>query len=285
MARRTHAASAAAALTLAFLLAVPATEAIAADSGPRHVWLDAAGEPLPFQDDADIEKFLKEARVVGREAIGVGINKMDKLLIERDGVRAHAIFRTIDVEHERLRVGDRVYMRFKDSWTGECAAYAITRLFDLDNVPPTVERFLDRDRGAMQIWVEDTRDHAAKDFSPPSPLAWARQTWGMFIFDNLIFNVDRNSGNMLAGEDYKLWLIDHTRAFQPNAELMSPDRVERLKREAWERLLEVSGDAMADATRDYLDAGQLNALKKRRDLLVEHIEARIEELGEDAVLY
>ena len=36
---------------------------------PRpHVWLDARGEPLPFQSDEEILEFLRTARVVGRSA-------------------------------------------------------------------------------------------------------------------------------------------------------------------------------------------------------------------------
>ncbi len=137
----------------------------------------------------------------------------------------------------------------------------------------------------MQIWVEKARDHSAEDFSPPSPIAWVRQVWGMAAFDNLAFNADRNAGNILAGEHYRLWLIDHTRAFQPRGELLSPDRVTHVSRRAWTRLLETSGDELADATREYLDPGQVVALKTRRDLLVEHIQALIDERGEAAVLF
>jgi len=271
-------------------LAVPlpaAARAPEADTGSRvkHVWLDAEGQPLPFQGNAEIEEFLRSAQVVSREEIGVGINKMDKLLLEKDGVRAHAIFRVVDEVHERLRIGDRHHMRFKDSWAGECAAYAIAQLFGIDNVPPTVKRHLDSQQGSMQIWVEKTRDHTAKDFSPPSPMAWVKQTWGMFIFDNLIFNADRNTGNILAGEHYRLWLIDHTRAFQAKPELLSPEKVERLSRRAWARLLETSEEELADATREYLDPDQVGALKERRKLLVEHIQARIDKAGEGAILF
>ena len=268
------------------LMALPPTAGAAeADADVHHVWLDARGEPLPFQESAQIEAYLRDARVVSREEIGVGINKMDKLLLEKDGVRAHGIFRDVDEEHDRLRVGDRTYMRFRDSWAGECAAYAVAQLFGTENVPPTVERTLDGTRGSMQIWVEKARDHTAKDFRPPSPMGWVQQQWGMFAFDNLIFNADRNAGNILAGENYRLWLIDHTRAFQPQAELLSPDKIERVKRKAWTQLQEISADELADATRAYLDPGQIAALKQRRQLLVQHIRALIEERGEGAVLY
>lgn len=275
------------AVTAVALLAVSSARLAAADTVPKppHVWLDADRESLPFQGKAEIEDFLRGARVVGREEIGVGINRLDRLLVERDGVRAHAIFRTVDEVDERLRMGDRLYMRFKDSWSGECAAYAVAQLFGIDNVPPTVERDLDSRRGSLQIWVEKARDPASEGFSPPSAIAWVQQTWGMIVFDNLVFNADRNAGNVLAGQHYRLWLIDHTRAFQPVAELLSPEKVVRLRRRAWTRLLEISGEELADATREFLDPDQVGALKERRRLLVEHIQGLIDERGEDAVLY
>ena len=33
------------------------------------------------------------------------------------------------------------------------------------------------------------------------------------VFDELIQNRDRNQGNILWTSDWKMWLIDHTRAF------------------------------------------------------------------------
>ena len=41
----------------------------------------------------------------------------------------------------------------------------------------------------------------------------------MYVFDELIQNRDRNPGNSLWTTDWKLWLIDHTRAFRPDVEI------------------------------------------------------------------
>ena len=41
----------------------------------------------------------------------------------------------------------------------------------------------------------------------------------MRLFDSLIFNDDRNPGNYLFDADWKLWMIDHSRAFQMRREL------------------------------------------------------------------
>ncbi len=264
----------------------PATAGEAVSSQKtRHVWLDASGEPLPFQGHEKIEAFLRRARVVSREEIGIGINQMDKLLVEKEGVKAHAIFRDVDVEQERLRVAGRYYRRFKDDYASECAAYALSQLLRTHNVPPTVLRVLDGRSGSMQIWVENARDHAADDFSPPSAFAWVSQLWDMDFFDNLILNVDRNAGNILAGAHYRVWLIDHTRAFEPAPELLDPGRVQRISREVWIRLLEITEDELADATREYLDPEQVSALLKRRELLIEHVRALIKKRGRGVVLH
>ena len=37
------------------------------------------------------------------------------------------------------------------------------------------------------------------------------------LFDQLIANIDRNLGNLLIGNDWTIWAIDHTRAFRTHA--------------------------------------------------------------------
>ena len=34
------------------------------------------------------------------------------------------------------------------------------------------------------------------------------------VFDQLIGNIDRNVGNLLITSDWRIWAIDHTRAFR-----------------------------------------------------------------------
>ena len=46
----------------------------------------------------------------------------------------------------------------------------------------------------------------------------------MYLFDELISNIDRNQGNIVYTKDWRLWLIDHTRAFRKNSTLKVPAR-------------------------------------------------------------
>jgi len=109
--------------------------------------------------------------------------------------------------------------------------------------------------------------------------------WEKDLFDNLILNVDRNAGNVLVGQQYRLWLIDHTRAFQPIPELLDPGRVARVKRGVWDRLKAMAEEDLRGMVGGYIDSAQLSALAKRRDLLVQHIERLVTERGAEAVFY
>jgi len=47
----------------------------------------------------------------------------------------------------------------------------------------------------------------------------------------------------------------------------------------------LSGDELAASTKEYLSRGEVDAVMKRRDLIVEHFRARVKQLGEAQVLY
>ena len=250
---------------------------------PPGGWMGPDGQPLPFADDAAVIDFLETARVVEKKTIPQGINRPDRLVLERDGVQARAAFRVADIERKEAQVADRFFLRFRDSCHNEPAAYALARALGMHNVPPTTQRRHEGRTGSIQLWVEGARDVVG--FKPRNVAAWIRQVWDKDLFDNLILNVDRNSGNMLVGENERLWLIDHTRAFQPAPELLDPEALRRVNREAWDRLLAMTEDDLKALLGRCLDGGQLGALVRRRELLVEHVEALVEERGEAAVFY
>ena len=86
------------------LLAVSLSPAQTASSS---VWLDADLQPLPFQSNEEIEEFLRTGEVVSRRRIGEGINSFFQLLLEKDGVQMHAIFRDNHEESPREEIARR----------------------------------------------------------------------------------------------------------------------------------------------------------------------------------
>ena len=253
-------------------------------ASPEREYMGPDGNLLPFKNDAEVMEFMLAARVINETTIGSGINRSQKVMLGKNGVRAHAIFREADVTERDARVGGRSYRVFRDSYLFEPAAYQLALRIGITNIPPAVRRRVSGRAGSMQAWVEDVLDENKEDFRPPSAMAWVRQLRDMILFDNLIYNVDRNGGNILVTSDYTLAMIDHTRGFQEKTDIMDPERLTLVNRDTWEKLRALSGEAIRDAVRPYLAPNEMNSLLRRHKAIIEHFEALIEERGEGSVV-
>ena len=107
----------------------------------------------------------------------------------------------------------------------------------------------------------------------------------MEIFDSIVHNEDRHGDNILVDDSWKLWMIDHTRAFQPDGEIHNRDELVRIERRLLRRLRQLHDDELNAALGPYLERAQINSILERRDAIIEHFETLIEETGEAAVVY
>jgi hypothetical protein len=105
------------------------------------------------------------------------------------------------------------------------------------------------------------------------------------VFDQLIFNTDRNLQNLLIDPLWRLWMIDHTRAFRWHTRLRSPRNLERCERRLLAALRGLHEKDLRAAMGAMLERPCIPGLLGRRDRIVEIFEKRIRELGEAAVLY
>ena len=69
-----------------------------------------------------------------------------------------------------------------------------------------------------------------KNLKAPDQRRWALEKQLMYLFDNLIFNDDRNQTNILYDSAWKLWMIDHTRAFRRFTQLRNPQIIRYCER-------------------------------------------------------
>jgi hypothetical protein len=163
----------------------------------------AGGEPL-WPDRVEIDRFLQKARVTARKKIGTGVTNSEKVTLELEGVVREAIFKKID---EKM-----------DSWRYEVAAYELDKLLGIGMVPPTVERSLGTRGACLQLWVTGTTmdEH---DGSFPDVERWRDQVSVMWLFDDLIANVDRHLKNGMVSPDSRLMLIDNSRSFRDDEPL------------------------------------------------------------------
>jgi hypothetical protein len=252
-------------------------------------WTDPDGKPLPFKSEDELLVFLRTADVKSEKHLSGGITFPTKVLLEKDGIRADAIFRDVNEERSTPTFGGgRDDLFFRDSYIYEPAAYQMSLLLGLDNVPPATLRRLDGKNGSVQIWVEGAKNGLAlvkEKLQPPDDQRWNKQLQMMNVFDELVYNTDRNRGNYMITPDWKLWMIDHTRAFRRNPSLMKPDRINQCERGMYQRLKALDEAVVRERLKEYLSVYEIDALLKRRILLLERLDKLIAERGEAKVLY
>ena len=253
---------------------------------PQRIWIDANGDPLPFYNEDQVMEFLRTAEIVERKSLPVGVTDPIRMKLRKDGIEVHAVFRYVDTVYDSVRMEDgRLRVNFKDSCHFEPAAYEISKLLGMDSVPPTVTRRIGTDNGTLQIWVYDTIMESDRDEQSPDRIAWNQQVQLMYMFDALIGNDDRTAQNLLIDENFKLWLIDHTRAFYRGAEAASLGKVIYVEKGFWEALQGLDTASLNEAVGDYLSNSEIEQVLERRDRVVAHVSELIETRGEGAVLY
>jgi hypothetical protein len=253
-------------------------------SGYRPAAAQRMGTEWP--DREEIERFLKEAKVTERKKIGEGITNPEKVTLELDGVVRNAIFKKVDKDH--------------DSWRSEIAAYELDKVLGLGMVPPTVPRSIKGRKGCLQLWVTGTV-MAKFEGEFPDVENWREQVSVMWLFDDLIANIDRHLNNAMVSPDFNLMLIDNSKTFRYQKTLLNnlngsgtgthakfwnvaydPARESyetRYPASLIERLRRISAEEIEKAIKPYVWGQNRSLVLERRSLILR----RVDELGLQAL--
>lgn len=243
----------------------------------------------PVLSDAAMEAFLARAKVVSIRNIGSGTTNSRRATLT-DGTLTHdAHVQIVDAQktdRSARNVGDRSFI---DSYRYNIAAYRLSRLVGLRTIPPSVERVIDGSRAAVTWWIDDVlmdeKERKAKNTSGPDPVRTGREIRRMHIWDELIHNTDRNQGNIIWATDWSLWLIDHTRSFQPVNELLKPGEVLAVEASLLAAMRTLTQAGISKAVGNSLTRLEILSTLSRRDRLVKQLDALIAKQGEAAVLF
>jgi hypothetical protein len=225
---------------------------------------------------AEQEQFLSKAKVIRTRGVSVGITGTLRATLS-DGVLTHdASIQTIDEYKQRFEGTQGTEFNFRDTWRYNVAAYRLDKLLELGMTPPSVERSYNGKVGSFTWWVDDVlMDEGArlkKKIEAPAAKMWNEQMWHVRMFDQLIYNVDRNLGNLLIDTDWRIWMIDHTRAFRVHNVLKAQGNLSRMDRRVLERLKALDKDTLRKVMDDYLTPSEIDTMLKRRDLIVQHFD-------------
>jgi hypothetical protein len=241
------------------------------------------------------EEFLLTADIVGyvqplnpRDAV----TEPWRLELRKDGVTMYAWWKNVEGRPKG----------FPDSWKWEIAAYRLDKYLELNMIPPIVVKRFRGDKGCCSLDYGDTitlRQKKEEDLKPSSGaqvVSLNKATYMQRAFDNLISNADRNEGDVLYTKDWRMILIDHSRAFYTSKKYTkkllfdenskpTPKPMKRLPKSFVEKLKSLNYDRIKEAVGEYLTDKEIEAVLARRDLIIVNIDKRVAELGEAAVLY
>lgn len=227
--------------------------------------------------DEAMERFLKEAKVIKDKPTKKGVTGSRQVTLS-DGLLTHdAHIQTIDESKRELRSAKGVELDFRDSWTFNVAGYKLDRMIGLNMVPVSVVGRYRSMPAAVTWWVDDVMmdegDRLKNNVQAPDDRLWNQQLQMMRLFDELIANTDRNLGNIVYSKEWRLWAIDHTRAFRKQTSLKLPARIARCDRYVFEQLKALDKDTLKRELGKYLDDGHIKSILARRDSIVQKLES------------
>ncbi len=241
---------------------------------------------------AEIEEFLKTAKIVKSEDIGEGVTNPKRLFLQNEDMgRMSGAWKNVEGKQKGAWEG----------WQYEIAAYQMDKLLDLNMIPPTVERVFKGMRGSLQYWVfspmsELDRAEQKKGIPKSRHDNWEKRKYLARAFDCLIANNDRTQQNIRYTADWRWILIDHSRSFyatgRDKKRLVFGKKghkekklIQKLPRVFVEKIKALTFDTIKDAVGPYLKDNEIKVVLLRKELLLKEIEGMIKEKGEDKFLY
>jgi len=237
---------------------------------------------------AEIESYLKTAKVLSQKGISVGITAPSRAMLDNGTLQHAASIQTVDIKKTTFEGSRGTELNFRDAWQFDVAGYELAKMLRLNMVPPYVERRVAGKDAAVSWWINDAmmeKDRYQKKIAPPEPGKWNEQMYAARIFHELIADTDFNMTNMLITKDWRVWLIDFTRAFRLTKTIADPKQLTRADRTLLTSMRELTQSGAQQALGRWLSKMEIEGLLARRDQIVQFFDREVAAKGEDAVLY
>jgi hypothetical protein len=251
-----------------------------------YLWSQSQPQMTPEQ----MENFLKTAKILKTKPASKGTTGTLRATLS-DGTFTHdAHIQSID-ESKQVFKGESggTEFNFRDTYKFNIAAYRLALLLGMDMIPMYVERNIDGKPSSVSWWVDnvqfDEQQRLQDKTQPPDQDAWNAQLYTFRIFDQLVYNTDSNLTNLLIDKNWKVWKIDHTRAFRLQHSLLNSKNLVKCDRNLLEKMRGLKEEAMLKQMQPWCNRDEIKAVLARRDLIVKYFDNEVRQKGEAAVLY
>lgn len=177
-----------------------------------------------------------------------------------------------------------------DSYKYEIAAYELDKLLDLNIVPPVVKRKIEGTEGSLQLYLEDCineNERKRRNIEPPDSESFKNTLEVINVYENLVYDEDcfDSADTLIHISDWKVCRVDFSMAFSPTPELIPGCRITQCSKKFYQNLLKLDSEAVKAKLKSYLNEEEIEALLKRKNIIIEKIQQLIEEKGEESVLF
>ena len=240
--------------------------------------------------DAEVEKFLLQAKIIKSKGVSTGTTGTRRATLSDGRLTHDASIQTVDIYKPSFQTARGTELNFRDSYKYNIAAYRLDRMLNLGMIPVSVERKVSGETAAVTWWVDDVLmmelDRFQEKIEPPDQTVCNDQIHQGRIFNELVYNTDANLENLLITKDWKVVIIDFSRAFRIHKKLRAPKNIAntRIDRRFYKGLAQLSEETLTRNLGDVLRKSEVKALLARRDRIVSHFEKEIAKKGEAAVI-
>ena len=229
----------------------------------------------------DIESFLASAAVVAVEKdIESGRTMPWRVTLDDGRMKARALFKYIDRTTTQPT---------RHSYRYELAAYALSRLLELEIIPPVVEREIDGQRGSLQWYAENCRSERDRERlreEPPDLPAFLDRLADVQTFEALVADECGDKDDTLIHVDnWNVCRIDFSGAFRPTPEIAPSCILRRCSRRLFGQLEALTLAGLTERFQAVLHPDEIEALFERKQQIVVIFKTLIREKGEEAVLF
>ena len=236
----------------------------------------AATGATPSLTRAQKEEFLLKAKVVKTEHSKKGVTDTIRATLSDGAITHDASIQRIDDTKHNYETPTGNELVFRDTYKYNIAAYKLDKLLGTNMIPPYVERSYQGSKGSFSWWVDDVQmdeeTRQKKKMQSPDITSWYHQMHVVNVFSQLIYNTDLNMTNLLIDKGWNIWMIDFSRSFRSNTNLLDSKLLLECDNDLLAKMKQLNEATLNKELGNYVEGLGIKGLLARRDKIVKLFE-------------